>query len=125
MARRSPIRVEIVGMERLRARLDDLTVELKAAARRALEESAEAVRAEAARTVRVDTGNLQRSVKARLENNRLRAEVGWWDADDLYASLHEHGTRRIPANPALGASLEQERARIAARIREQVRRSMR
>ncbi|MFF9639389.1 HK97-gp10 family putative phage morphogenesis protein [Streptomyces bacillaris] len=112
-------------MERLRARLDDLTVELKAAARRALEESAEAVRAEAARNVRVDTANLQRSVKARLENNRLRAEVGWWDADDLYAALQEHGTRRIPANPVLGPALEQERNRIAARIREQVRRSTR
>lgn len=100
-------------------------MEIKAAARRALEESAEAIRSQAARNVRVDSGNLKESVKARFENNRLRAEIGWWDADDLYAALHEHGTRRIPANPVLGPALEQERGRIAARIKEQVRRSTR
>ncbi|MER6603913.1 HK97-gp10 family putative phage morphogenesis protein [Streptomyces parvus] len=112
-------------MERVQDQLGNLTVEIRAAAFKALQESAEAVRSQAASNVRVDTRNLQESVKARFENSRLRAEIGWWDADDLYAALHEHGTRRIPANPVLGPALEQERARIGDRIKEQVRRSTR
>lgn len=117
----SPIRVDIEGLDTLHNQLGQLKLEIRAAAFKALRESAEAVRNEAAAKVRVDTRNLQSSVKARYENNNLRAEIGWWDADDLYAALHEHGTRRIPANPVLGPALTQERARIADRIKTEVR----
>lgn len=118
------IRVEIQGLDALRARLEELAPTIRAAAFKALKESAEAVRSEAAANVRVDTHNLQRSAKARFENNRLRAEIGWWDSDDLYAALLEHGTRRIPARPVLGPALEAERTKISARIQAEVRRAM-
>ncbi|MEV5131021.1 HK97-gp10 family putative phage morphogenesis protein [Streptomyces sp. NPDC053705] len=118
------IRVEIQGLDALRARLDELAPQIRLAAFKALKESAEAVRAEAAQNVRVDTRNLQQSVKARFENNRLRAEIGWWDQDDKYATFLEHGTRRIPARPVLGPALEGERAKIAARIQAEVRKAM-
>lgn len=119
---RGPIQVDIEGLETLHNQLGQLTLEIRAAAFKALKESAEAVRSEAASNVRVDSGNLKESTKARFENNNLRAEVGWWDADDLYASLHEHGTRRIPANPVLGTALAGERAKIGDRIKAEVRR---
>ncbi|MFB7225238.1 HK97-gp10 family putative phage morphogenesis protein [Streptomyces sp. NPDC056227] len=116
--------MEIQGLDALRDRLDELGPTIRAAAFKALKESAEAVRSDAAQNVRVDTRNLQRSVKARFENNRLRAEIGWWDQDDKYATFLEHGTRRIPARPVLGPALEAERAKIAARIQAEVRRAM-
>lgn len=122
--RRSGVQVNIVGLEALRDRVDDLASEIRAAAFRALKESAEAVRSDTARAVRVDSTNLQRSVNARFHNNQLRAEIGWWDRDDLYAILHEFGTRRIPARPALGPAIEAERTKIGDRIRAEVRRAL-
>ncbi|MFD3657032.1 HK97-gp10 family putative phage morphogenesis protein [Streptomyces sp. NPDC058620] len=122
--RNSGVTVNIRGLEALRDRLDELTPEIRGAAFRALKESAEAVRSDTAQAVRVDTTNLQRSVKARFRNNELRAEIGWWDRDDLYAILHEFGTRRIPARPALGPAIEAERTKIGDRIRAEVRRAL-
>ena len=73
------------------------------------------------RRVDVDSGNLRDSTDIKYEDDGLRAEVGWRDRDDLYASLHEHGTRRIPAKPVLGPALEAERAKLPDRIRAEVR----
>ena len=121
---RGGIRVEVRGLAALRERLDELAPQIRLAAFKALKESAEAVRADAAQNVRTDTRNLQQSVKARYENNRLRAEIGWWDQDDKYATFLEHGTRRIPARPVLSTALEAERAKIAARIQDAVRKAL-
>ncbi len=52
--------------------------------------------------------------------------MGWSDPDTaVYAAVHEHGTRAIPAKPALGPALEIERTRIVGRITEEVRRATR
>ncbi len=115
----------IDGLDRLRDQLEALVPELEAAARRTTQESAEAVRAETRRNVRVDTGNLRDTVAIYYTNEGLTAEVGWKARHDWYASLHEHGTRRIPAKPSLGPALEAERARFEARIRAEVRRVLR
>lgn len=116
-----PITIEIEGLDRLTDRIEDLPVEVRQALFKALRESAEAVAASVKGTVKVDSHNLQNSVKARYENNRLRAEVGWWDADDKYAVYQEFGTRRMPANPSLGPALEQERNRINDRVKTEVK----
>ena len=113
-----------MGLDALRDQLADLNVPIRAACFKALKESAEAVRSDASAGVRVKSGNLKKSARARFENNRLRAEVGWWDADDLYAILQEFGTRRIAAHPALGPAIEAERTRITARIQAEVRRAL-
>ncbi|MFJ6615456.1 HK97-gp10 family putative phage morphogenesis protein [Streptomyces sp. NPDC091289] len=122
--RSSEITVSIEGLDALRDQLADLTPTIRAAGFKALEASADAIRADASRGVRVDTRNLQRSVKARLHNNRLRAEIGWWDRDDFYAILHEFGTRKIPARPALGPALAAERSKLPQRIQAEVRRAL-
>jgi HK97 gp10 family phage protein len=113
------LRVEIQGIEHLRARLEDLRTDLRAAAFKALKESAEAVRDEVAGKVRVDSGNLRGDVAARFHNNQLRAEIGWWQ-DDKYAVYLEQGTRRIPAKPTLVPALEAERNKIGDRIKVEV-----
>ena len=115
------VRVEIQGLAELRDAIEGLEVPIRAACFRALKESAEAVVADTAANVRKDSGNLQKSVKARYENNRLRAEVGWWDQDDDYAQYHEFGTRKIPAKPSLGPALEQERNKIGDRVAVEVK----
>ncbi|MFE2936665.1 HK97-gp10 family putative phage morphogenesis protein [Streptomyces sp. NPDC059278] len=119
MARRNTVRIE--GMDRLRRRLDELAPVIIAAAKKAVAESAEEVQADARRGVRVDTGNLRNKVAIHYENEGLKAEVGWKDRHDWYAALHEHGTRRIPARPALGPAIEAERSKFADRIRAEVR----
>lgn len=122
MARRSGMRVEIEGLDALRARLDELAPDIIAAAKKALKDSAEAVKDETRRNVRVDSGNLRDSVDIKFEDDGQAAEIGWRDQDDRYASLHEHGTRRIPAKPALGPALEGERTKLPDRIKTEVRR---
>lgn len=122
--RSSGVTVTIEGLDALRNQLDDLTPTIRAACFKALKESAEAVRSDAASGVRVKSGNLRGSAKARLHNNQLLAEIGWWDTDDFYAILHEFGTRKIPARPALGPAIAAERTKIAARIQAEVRRAL-
>lgn len=119
--RQGPITVEIEGLPRLAEQLDELATSIRAACFKALMESAEAVVTGTQQKVAVDSRNLHRSVKARYENNRLRAEVGWWDQDDQYAIYQEFGTKKMPANPSLGPALEQERNQIDARIKAEVR----
>ncbi|RPK85062.1 HK97-gp10 family putative phage morphogenesis protein [Streptomyces sp. ADI98-10] len=122
--RSSDITVQIEGLDALRDQLADLTPTIRAAGFKALKDSAEAIRADASGGVRVDSGNLRNSAKARFHNNQLVAEIGWWDRDDFYAILHEFGTRRIPARPALGPAIEAERTKLAARIQAEVRRAL-
>lgn len=119
--RQGPVTVEIEGLAELGEQLDDLQTDIKAACFKALKESAAAVVAGTQQRVAVDSRNLHTSVKARFENNRLRAEVGWWDQDDRYAQYQEFGTHKMPARPSLGPALEEERPKIEDRIKTEVR----
>ncbi|RMB81279.1 HK97-gp10 family putative phage morphogenesis protein [Streptomyces shenzhenensis] len=123
-ARQSGITVTIEGLPELRQRLRELPTELKAACFRALKESAGAVIDGTKGRVKVDTHNLQNGVKARYENNRVRAEIGWWDRDDRYAIWQEFGTRKMPANPSLGPALEEEKRHLPDRIKREIRREL-
>lgn len=116
--------MEISGGAGLRARLMALAPEITAAARKAVKESAEAVRDEARQGVRVDTGNLRDTVDITYAEGGLSAEVGWRNRKDWYASLHEHGTRRIPAKPTLGPATEAERTKLPDRIADEVRKAL-
>jgi len=114
------ITVEVIGTGRLRSQLNDLRTDIRQAAFHALREGAEAIVADTKSKVARDTGNLAESVNARYRNERLLAEIGWWDLDDMYAIFQEHGTRRRPANPALVPALEAERVKIGDRINSKV-----
>jgi HK97 gp10 family phage protein len=119
------IQVKIVGLDRLAAQLEELETKINGACFKALKESAEAVVASTKADVRKDSGNLRDSVKARFENRRLRAEVGWWDADDRYAVDQEFGTKAMSANPSIGPALEAERNKVGDRIKTEVRKVLR
>ncbi|PWJ07918.1 hypothetical protein DKG34_10975 [Streptomyces sp. NWU49] len=123
-ARSSGITVTIEGLPELRQRLEQLPTEVKAACFRALKASGGAIVDGVKGRVKVDSGNLHSSVKARYENNRLRAEIGWWDRDDEYAVWQEFGTKSMPANPSLGPALEEEKQHLPGRLREEIRRAV-
>lgn len=120
--RRSNVTIE--GLDQLKDRLAELAPTIRAACFRALKQAAEEVVKTTERTVAVDTGNLQKSVRARYRNNQLYAEIGYWDRDDDYAALQEFGSRRRTAHPTLGPALEQERAHLPDRIKSEVRKDL-
>lgn len=122
---RSGMTVEIQGLARLRQQLEDVDEEILAAIKKAVEESAEAVKADTARDVPKDSGNLGRKVDVKYQDDGFTATVGWHDPDDYYARYLEAGTRRRPARPSLGPALEAERARYRGRLTEEVRRALR
>lgn len=123
MARRSRgITVDISGLRQARGRLEDLPGELKDACRRAIKDGAEAVKETTETLVPVDTGHLSRNVRVRLRERGLSADVGWFDKKSYYAAFIEHGTESIRAEPSLGPALEEERPRLPARIRAEIRR---
>jgi len=122
---RSGIMVEIQGGARLRARLEDMDDAIVQALKKAVKEAAEAVQSDTRRDVAKDTGNLARKVDIKLTDDGLTANVGWHDPEDFYAHFLEAGTRRAPAQPALGPALEAERARYRGRLTEAVRRALR
>ncbi|MEU3441810.1 HK97-gp10 family putative phage morphogenesis protein [Streptomyces griseoincarnatus] len=123
-ARSSGITVTIEGLPELRRRLEEMPAQLRLACFRALKESAGAVVDGTKGRVKVDTRNLHGSVKARFENNRVRAEIGWWDRDDRYAIWQEFGTRKMPANPSLGPALEEEKRHLPDRIKREIRKEL-
>lgn len=116
--------MNVEGLDALRTELGDLPAEIRAACFRALREIAGTIVNDVQHNVRVDTGNLKRDVAARFDNNKLKAEIGWWQDDDDYAKGQELGTRHIPANPTLLPALEREKQHLAARLRDEIRRAM-
>ena len=120
--RRSPVQMQVHGLDSLRESLNGLAPKLIQASRAAVEASSEAVKEQTRNTVRVDTGNLRDKVAIHYARGGLSAKVGWKDRHDWYATIHEHGTQRIPAHPALGPALEAERARFEDRLKIEVRR---
>lgn len=117
--------VQIEGLDRLKRQLEALAPELEAAAKKAVKEAADAVKEQTRQNVRVDTGNLRDEVDIEYKDDGMTATVGWKNRKDWYATVQEHGTSRIPAQPALGPALEAERARFEERLRQEVRRVLR
>lgn len=119
---RSPVKFRVVGMDSLRERLEDLAPKLVEASQAAVEASAKAVLADTRANVRVKSGNLRDTADIHYARGGLSAKVGWKERHDWYAVIHEFGTQRITAQPALGPAIEAERAKFEARLRLEVRR---
>lgn len=121
---RSPARVSLRGLEHLRRDLEGLAAVVMEGSLAAVEASAEAVQAGTRERVRVRSGNLRDHVGIYYARGGLTATVGWKDRADWYATQHEHGTRRITAQPALGPALEEERSKFDARLRAEINRRL-
>ncbi|MFC8012206.1 HK97-gp10 family putative phage morphogenesis protein [Streptomyces cinereoruber] len=122
---RTGMTVEILGADRLRARLEDLGENIIGALQKAVKESAEAVKADTQRDVAKNTRNLHDKVDIKYKDDDLTAVVGWHNDSEYYARFLEYGTRRAPARPALRPALEAERGRYKARLTDEVRRALR
>lgn len=114
----------VTGIDKLSGDLTRLSKQIRESVRPAVKQSAEAVRQETRSGVRVDTGALRDGVEVRLVDDDLSAEVGWTDPDLYYATFQEHGTSKIPANPALTAAAEIERRRFLDRVSDRVREAL-
>ncbi|MFD4320111.1 HK97-gp10 family putative phage morphogenesis protein [Streptomyces sp. NPDC058548] len=122
---RSGMTVEILGADRLRAKLEELGQDIITALQKAVKESAEAVKADTQRDVAKDSRNLHDKVDIKYKDDDLTAMVGWHNDTEYYARFLEYGTRRIQARPALRPALEAERKRYKARLTDEVRRALR
>ncbi|WP_329545567.1 hypothetical protein OG548_14410 [Streptomyces sp. NBC_01356] len=123
--RRVRTTVRITGVDRLRGRLEDLPEEIREALKKGVQESSEAVRDDTKGGVRVGEGTLRDNVGIDYQQDGLVSTVGWHDDEHYYAAFHERGTRRFPAQPALGPALERERSLYAARLTAEVRKALR
>ncbi|MCZ4605375.1 hypothetical protein O3S80_16790 [Streptomyces sp. Lzd4kr] len=125
MTRRRGARVEIAGLDRLQRRLREMPEQLKQTVQAEIENAGSLMVSDIRRNVRVDSRNLQTSVTATYQKDRMQVQVGWRDRDDLYAAFHERGTRRMPANPTLIPALERAGAQFVQRLKAEVRRQTR
>lgn len=125
MPRRRRARVEVIGLDRLTRRLEEVVPQLREAAQAAVKESGKAMKADVQTNVRRDTNNLHDSVADTYDNDGLRTSVGWRDQDDLYDIFHERGTKSMPANPTLIPALARESSELVTRLRAEVRRHLR
>ncbi|MFC8494711.1 HK97 gp10 family phage protein [Streptomyces sp. NPDC057235] len=122
---RNPVRVKVRGLPAFQRQMAGLPAEIKLACFRALQQSGEAIVDDVRAGVRKDTRTLAEGVGARYENNRLRAQVGWWKPEHAYAKYPELGTRRRPAQPSLLPAAVAERRRFPDRIAAEINRVIR
>jgi hypothetical protein len=122
---RNPVRVRVRGLDAVRRQLDGLPADIRQACFRALQQSAEAIVDDVRANVRKDSRKLHDGVGARYENNRIRAQVGWWQPEHTYAKYPELGTRRRPARPSLLPAAEAERRKLGNRVTAEINRVIR
>lgn len=117
---KSGVSVELEGLEELRAKLNELPEQTRVGAGRALEESAEAIADDMRDEVPVDSGNLQDSIRAEVDVDAFRAEVGPEKAQAHYGYFIEFGTTSITPRPFAVPAGENERGRFPDRVRRYV-----
>jgi len=115
------MRLESRDLRRLQRQLNEVPEDVQRGAKEAVAESAETVRKQVERTVRVWRGKLKDRVRVREIGAGLTADVGWFDDDTYYAQFQEFGTSSIEADPVLTTAAEEERARFVDRVRREVR----
>lgn len=115
------LKVEIVGMDEVIAKLNKMDVESRVAVRKQVRKSANAIRKGARDRVPVDTGRLQKSIRARYSKDGLTAEIAprMW-----HAHFIEFGTVNQPATPYMGPAWEQERPNFVAGIKKGIKDSI-
>ena len=118
---RITMRLESRDLRRLQRQLNEVPEDVQRGAKEAVAESAETVRKQVERTVRVWRGKLKDRVRVREIGAGLTADVGWFDDDTYYAQFQEFGTSSIEADPVLTTAAEEERARFVDRVRREVR----
>lgn len=138
----------VEGLSKLQQRLRALPIQLRAAARAALEKNANEIVAMMKRLAPVESGALRDSIGwtwgrapkgsmtvgtvADSEDADLRITVyagtrdkSLGDRDAFYAFFQEFGTKQMPANPFFWPSVRANRQRAKSRVSREVRKAAR
>jgi HK97 gp10 family phage protein len=118
---RSTYTIKVTNSTKLKRQLKELPEELRTGIRKAVRSSAAAVRADARKRVRVDTGDLRRSIRYKTDRDGLGAVV---KVHEYYGHFIEFGTSSIPAEPFLRPAAEAERKQFPSRISDDVRKAL-
>ncbi|WP_018503091.1 HK97-gp10 family putative phage morphogenesis protein [Parafrankia discariae] len=123
MARRGQA-VRIEGLKELRDAIGRIEGQVLRGIRRAVEQSVEAVQADAERRAPVRTGDLQQvGIGSQVDGDGLGGDVGF-TGDGFYGHFVEFGTSHSPAQPMLGPAAEAERAELPRRMTREISREL-
>ena len=95
------ITVKITGQEKLISDIRKASADVQDDARKVLNEQAEIIRDDAKSRAPVDSGTLQKSIKASKTRKSLNASVSAGGGDAYYAPFVEFGTKNADACPFL------------------------
>lgn len=95
------ITVKITGQEKLISDIRKASADVQDNARKVLNEQAEIIRDDAKSRAPVDSGTLQKSIKASKTRKSLNASVSAGGGDAYYAPFVEFGTKNADAQPFL------------------------
>lgn len=111
-------RTRVEGLRRLERDLQRLARSSDEAAKRAIEETANEILAQAQALAPVATGQLKNSLMVVIENGGLRAVVG---TNVIHGPHQEFGTKFTPAQPFLMPAFEIGKRRLESRMRQEFR----
>lgn len=121
---RGDAKVELTGLKALARQLSVTEEQITAAAKKTVQESAEAVRNRAKDLVPVDSGRLQRAINVSYSSDGLSAEVKNTNNQAYYGQFIEFGTSRRPARPFMTPAAEQERRKLKKRLEQNVKKEL-
>lgn len=111
------MRISIEGLDNLRNKLNDYTVNAETKLHRGLVMGTRIVQSEARAECPVDTGELRRSIHGQVDG--LTGEVG---TNKEYAGYVEFGTYKMAAQPYLIPALKSKQGEVIAAIAAEFKR---
>lgn len=115
----------LIGMDRLKAKFADAHHVIEQAARDAIAEGGEALRAGISADAPEDTGLLAKDVELVFLQDGLVAEVGVRSARRKHVAMFvENGTSKMPARPFIAPNTARQRRLLPGRIEKAVQRRL-
>jgi HK97 gp10 family phage protein len=115
------LKVKIIGLEALDAKLARLPENVQAGARRAVKAEVDETQSDLQAAAPVLSGNLRDTIRQRISKKTLGGTVA---ITAKYAEFVIHGTEDTPANNFVGPVIELTRRRFPDRLRDEVQASI-
>lgn len=115
------LKVRIIGAKELDAKLARLPENVRAGARRAVDDEVDETKDDLQRDAPVLSGNLRDTIRKRIAKKSLSGTVA---ITAKYAEFVIHGTEDTPANDFVTPVVEVSRTRFPDRLRAEVRASI-
>lgn len=113
--------IKVAGSSKLKNQLKQLPEDLRAGLKLAVKASAAAIKADAKKRAPVESGNLKKSIRYRVDPDGLGATVR---VDEFYGRFVEYGTTSQDPQPFMTPAAEAERTRFPGRISDDVRKAI-